>query len=103
MVPFCPFYFRVPLLKPNSKKKGTLIVMGLLGNLVWDLRYLRSWLRNSVLECIRVQCSRHLGLRLHGFGYRGSDPGFTGQPKPRYPENLHSQNRIPLKGPQGLL
>ena len=33
MVPFCPFYFRVPLIKPNSKKKGTLIVMGLLRNL----------------------------------------------------------------------
>ena len=25
MVPFCPFYFRVPFLKPNTKKKGTLI------------------------------------------------------------------------------
>ena len=33
MVPSCPFYFRVPLLNPNSKKKGTLIVMGLLRNL----------------------------------------------------------------------
>ena len=37
MVPFCPFYFRVPLLKPNSKKKGTLTVMGLLRNLVMDV------------------------------------------------------------------
>ena len=34
MVPFCPFYFSVPFLKPNGKKKGTLIVMGLLRNLV---------------------------------------------------------------------
>ena len=34
MVPFCPFYFGVPLLKPDNKKKGTLIVMGLLRNLV---------------------------------------------------------------------
>ena len=29
----CPFYLRVPLLKPNSKEKGTLIIMGLLRNL----------------------------------------------------------------------
>ena len=50
MVPFCPFYFRVPLLKPNSKKKGTLIVMGLLRKLEWVLGYgdpghpgLRPW------------------------------------------------------------
>ena len=33
MVPFCPFYFRVPLLKTNNKEKGTLIIMGLLRNL----------------------------------------------------------------------
>ena len=31
--PFYPFSFWVPLLKPNSRKKGTLIVKGLLGNL----------------------------------------------------------------------
>ena len=30
--PFCPFSFSVPLLKPNSRKKGTLISKGLLGN-----------------------------------------------------------------------
>ena len=35
VVPFCPFSFWVPLVKPNSRKKGTLIVKGLLGNLVW--------------------------------------------------------------------
>ena len=29
-----PFFFWVPLLKPNSRKKGTLIIKGLLGNLV---------------------------------------------------------------------
>ena len=34
MVPFYPFSFWVPLLKPNSRKKGTLIFKGLLGNLV---------------------------------------------------------------------
>ena len=28
-----PFFFRVPFLKPNSRKKGTLIIKGLLRNL----------------------------------------------------------------------
>ena len=28
-----PFFLGVPLLKPNSRKKGTLIIKGLLGNL----------------------------------------------------------------------
>ena len=37
VVPFYPFSFWVPLLKPNSKKKGTLIVKGLLGNLVLEV------------------------------------------------------------------
>ena len=31
-----PFFLGVPLLKPNSRKKGTLIIKGLLGNLVKD-------------------------------------------------------------------
>ena len=31
-MPFCPFYFGVSLLKLNSRKKGTLIINGLLGN-----------------------------------------------------------------------
>ena len=30
-----PFYLRVPLFKPNTKEKGTLIIMGLLRNLVY--------------------------------------------------------------------
>ena len=34
VVPFCPFYLGVSLLKLNSRKKGTLIIKGLLGNLV---------------------------------------------------------------------
>ena len=34
VVPFYPFSFWVPLLIPNSRKKGTLIIKGLLGNLV---------------------------------------------------------------------
>ena len=33
VVPFCPFYFGVSLLKQKSRKKGTLIIKGLLGNL----------------------------------------------------------------------
>ena len=33
VVPFYPFSFWVPVLKPNSRKKGTLIIKGLLGNL----------------------------------------------------------------------
>ena len=33
VVPFYPFSFWVPLLKPNSSKKGTLIIKELLGNL----------------------------------------------------------------------
>ena len=32
-MPFCPFYFGVSGLKLNSRKKGTLIINGLLGNL----------------------------------------------------------------------
>ena len=32
-----PFYFGVPVLKPNIKKKGTLIIKGLLGNLEFAL------------------------------------------------------------------
>ena len=34
VVPFCPFYLGVSLLKPNIGKKCTLIMKGLLGNLV---------------------------------------------------------------------
>ena len=33
VVPFYPFCLGVPLLKPNSRKKGTLIIKGVLGNL----------------------------------------------------------------------
>ena len=38
VVPFYPFSFWVPLLKPNSRKKGTLIIKGLLGNLGYSGR-----------------------------------------------------------------
>ena len=45
VVPFCPFSFWVPLLKPNSRKKGTLIIKGLLGNpvKVYDLGVSELW------------------------------------------------------------
>ena len=33
-MPFCTFELWVPLLKPKSRKKGTLIIQGLLRNLV---------------------------------------------------------------------
>ena len=39
VIPFYPFSFWVPLLKPNSRKKGTLIIKGLLGNLGGDVLY----------------------------------------------------------------
>ena len=39
VVPFYFFFGGVPLLKPNSRKKGTLIIKGLLGNLVFGLLY----------------------------------------------------------------
>ena len=37
VVPFSPFCYGVSLLKPNSSKKGTLIIKGLLGNLGFGL------------------------------------------------------------------
>ena len=33
-----PFFWGVPLLKPNSRRKGTLIIKGLLGNLAPEFR-----------------------------------------------------------------
>ena len=43
---FCPFSFWVPLLKPNSREKGTPIIKGLLGNLVMNgsTADLKSWI-----------------------------------------------------------
>ena len=43
VVPFYPFSFWVPLLKPNSRKKGTLIIKGLLGNLGKTSIPQKSW------------------------------------------------------------
>ena len=39
VVPFCPFYLGVSLLKLNSRKKGTLIINGLLWINVRDPLY----------------------------------------------------------------
>ena len=47
VVPFYPFSFWAPLLKPNSRNKGTLIIKGLLGKLVVLLREFSQWLRFS--------------------------------------------------------
>ena len=45
--PFCPFCF----FKPKSRKKGTLLIKGLLGNLVRVLSYLQTfYLGPLVLE-----------------------------------------------------
>ena len=44
LVPFFPFYSGVSLLKLNSRKKGTLIIMGLRGNLVLLLPFLQALL-----------------------------------------------------------
>ena len=41
-MPFCPFCFRVPLLKLSIRKKGTLIIKGLLRNLVVESRKLEE-------------------------------------------------------------
>ena len=56
VVPFCPFYFGVSLLKRNSRKKGTRIIHGLLGNLeveqLWLLKpiSLVAWISLETLE-----------------------------------------------------
>ena len=64
VVPFCPFYFRAPLSKPNSKKKGTLIVMGLLRNLVPE-----------ILSGRKVDTRNWCGPLLWGrYGYCGRSP-----------------------------
>ena len=57
MVPVCPFYFRVPYLKPNNKKKGTLIVMGLLRNLV-----VFSELERFLKKSCKVACGVCMGF-----------------------------------------
>ena len=69
MVPFCPFHFIVLLLKPESRKNGTLIINGLLRNLV-----------NRVFWCSKVLSSQR-ALRFVG-GYRGPTR-FSTSPKLR--------------------
>ena len=51
MVPFCLYCSEVSLLKPNSRKKGTLIIQGTLGNLESSSRGLYSSIRTlKILE-----------------------------------------------------
>ena len=45
VVPFYPVSFWVPLLKPNSRKKGALIIKGLLGNLDYSVK---AWIITSM-------------------------------------------------------
>ena len=56
VVPFCPLLFRVPLLKPNNRKKGTLIVKGLLRNL--DVHY----------QALNTPCETRLRTAGYSFG-----------------------------------
>ena len=44
-MPFCPFCSRAPLLKPHSRKKGTLILKELLRNLVNGSGSIRVFIR----------------------------------------------------------
>ena len=62
VVPFYPFSFWAPLEKPNSRKKATLIIKGLLGYLVYRCSGL------SMTPSDRV--ARGLGLRVEGLGFR---------------------------------
>ena len=49
-----PFFLGVLLLKPNSRKKGTLIIKGLLGNL--DEGAIRAWVaaEKSMLQRLSI-------------------------------------------------
>ena len=57
-MPFCPFCCMVPLSKLNNRKKGTLIIMGSLGNLVVGIS--------------TVQGFRLLGFGVYHSGFEGS-------------------------------
>ena len=50
VVPFCPFYFRALLLKPNSRKKGTLSIKRLLRNQVKEPPVLAKYILTKVRE-----------------------------------------------------
>ena len=49
-MPFCPFQFGVFLVRRNSRKKGTLIIMGLLRNLVEPLYSLKLPVRRETVH-----------------------------------------------------
>ena len=60
-----PFFFWVPLLKPNSRKKGTLIIKGLLGNLVVLHLSLLCFFLLQVLMQKLIFSRWHFGKLLH--------------------------------------
>ena len=67
VVPFCPFYFRVPFIKLNIRKKGTLIVKGLLRNLGLEIQGSEGL--GHVRELGFRACRVHMGLE--GLGLKG--------------------------------
>ena len=66
VVPFYPFSFWVPLLKPNSRKKGTLIIKGLLGNLAAETLCRTT---PAILPQSELLHSRARGLKCLGFSF----------------------------------
>ena len=68
VVPFCPFSFWVCLLKPNSRKKGTLIIKELLGDL-------EDYSRHVAAKALRTS-GRLRALRVPGFGFSACSMGF---------------------------
>ena len=70
MVPFYSFSFWVPVLKPNSRKKGTLSFKGLLGTLVrcqGGHVAVGAALRLGSLERFLCQWNGKLGSGFSGF------------------------------------
>ena len=63
VVPFSPFCYGVSLLKPNSSKKGTLIIKGLLGNLVNRARLCAVWQPEALQPEPNEVCTAGAGVR----------------------------------------
>ena len=62
VVPFCPFWYGISLLKPNSRKKGALIIKGLLEN-QGEIAVIAGYC-NMHLQCRRF-VSRRVTLNLN--------------------------------------
>ena len=93
VVPVCPFYFRVPLLKPQSRKKGTLMTK-IATQRPWLYSVYRGF-RKVILGAVVVNRTRTVfGMQLCGFmllcskgrvAYQGWVPLFVtvqGSPRP---------------------